>query len=50
LPCLTKQDTGARIVVDAWILPPVTAECKMDDPYDLQRFVDAQEPVYAQGV
>jgi uncharacterized protein (DUF1810 family) len=30
-------------------LPPGTQESDMDDPYDLQRFVDAQNPVITQA-
>jgi uncharacterized protein (DUF1810 family) len=52
LPMLRKCEgrrTGARIRVQGWISTPVSTEYEMDDPYDLQRFVDAQDPVYAQA-
>ncbi|SIT36189.1 conserved hypothetical protein [Paraburkholderia ribeironis] len=45
---LTSWKTGARIGVHGWISTPPSMEHDMDDPYDLQRFVDAQDPVYAQ--
>jgi uncharacterized protein (DUF1810 family) len=41
---------GARMNHCERLIAPAEKEGDMDDPFDLQRFVDAQDPVYAQVV